>query len=63
MTHDTSVSYFHHMKRVLTWLQMLGTTGAVANARVLLDEREREKWIVDALLVRMTVTEPQAAAA
>jgi hypothetical protein len=51
------------MKRVLTWLQMLGTTGAVANARVLLEEREREKWIVDSLLVRLTVTDPQASAA
>jgi hypothetical protein len=51
------------MNRVLTWLQMLGTTGAVANARVLLDEREREKWMVDSLLLRLTVTDPQAAAA
>jgi hypothetical protein len=51
------------MKRVLTWLQMLGTTGAVANARVLLEQREREKWIVDSLLVRLSVSDPHAAAA
>jgi hypothetical protein len=54
------------MERVLMWLRMLGTTGAVANARVLLDDREREKWMVDALLARLTasaVTETQASAA
>jgi hypothetical protein len=54
------------MEPVLTWLRMLGTSGAVANARMLSEERERERWIVDALQVRLmahVVTDPQATAA
>ena len=53
------------MERVLTWLRMLGTTGAVANARLLSEERERERWVVDALQARVTaaLTDPQASAA
>jgi hypothetical protein len=54
------------MERVLTWLRMLGTTGAVANARLLSEERERERWAVDALQMRLTtraLTDPQASAA
>ena len=48
------------------WLRMLGTTGAVANARLLSDERERETWVVDALQARLAapaVNDPQASAA
>jgi hypothetical protein len=45
------------MKRVLMWVRMLGTTGAVANARSLSEERERERWVVDALQMRLAVTE------
>jgi hypothetical protein len=54
------------MERVLTWLRMLGTSGAVANARMLSDERERERWVVDGLQARLmarVVTDPQASAA
>jgi hypothetical protein len=54
------------MERVLTWLRMLGTTGAVANARLLSEERERERWVVDALQARLiagTLTDPQVSAA
>jgi hypothetical protein len=53
------------MERVLTWLRMLGTTGAVANARLLSEERERERWVVDALQARLSavVTDPQVSAA
>jgi hypothetical protein len=54
------------MERVLTWLRMLGTSGAVANARRLSDERERERWIVDSLQTRLlanAVTDSQLSAA
>jgi hypothetical protein len=54
------------MERVLTWLRMLGTSGAVANARMLSEERDRERWIVDALQARLmvsTLSDPQASAA
>jgi hypothetical protein len=54
------------MERVLTWLRMLGTSGAVANARMLSEERERERWVVDALQARLmanVVTDPQVSAA
>lgn len=54
------------MERVLTWLRMLGTTGAVANARLLSEEREREGWVVDALQMRLmarAVSDPQVSAA
>jgi hypothetical protein len=54
------------MERVLTWLRMLGTSGAVANARMLSDERERDRWIVDSLQMRLSaraLTDPQASAA
>jgi hypothetical protein len=48
---------------VLLWLRMLGTTGAVANARWLSEERERERWVVDSLLTRLAITEPETVAA
>ena len=51
------------MERVWLWLRMLGTTGAVANARLLSEERDRERWAVDALLTRLAITEPETAAA
>jgi hypothetical protein len=41
------------MERVLAWFRMLGTSGAVVNARLLADQRERERWIVDALEARL----------
>ena len=51
------------MERVWLWLRMLGTTGAVANARLLSEERERERRVVDSLLARLAITEPETAAA
>lgn len=60
---DTCVSYGCDMERVLTWLRMLGNTGAVANARKLSEEREREIWIVDVLTARLNVSDPHSAAA
>jgi hypothetical protein len=54
------------MERVLTWLRMLGTSGAVANARRLSEERERERWVIDSLqtrLVARAVADPQVTAA
>ena len=54
------------MERVLAWLRMFGTSGAVTNARRLAEQRERERWIVDALQVRLAedaVTDPQVSAA
>jgi hypothetical protein len=54
------------MNRVLMWLRMLGTTGAVANARLLSEQRERETWVVDALQARLAagaLTDPQVSAA
>ena len=51
------------MERVWLWLRMLGTTGAVANARSLSDQRERERWIVDSLSTRLALTDPEASAA
>jgi hypothetical protein len=54
------------MERLLTWLRMLGTSGAVANARLLSEQREREGWIVDALQARLTtkaLTDPHVSAA
>ena len=48
------------MERVLLWLRMLGTTGAVANARSLSEERQQEKWIVDSLLTRLALTDRKA---
>jgi len=51
------------MERVMQWLRMMGTTGAVLNARSLSEERERERWMVDALLLRLSIREQEAAAA
>ena len=48
------------------WLRMLGTTGAVANAQLLHEQREREGWIVDALQARLmtsSVSDPQVVTA
>lgn len=47
----------------MRWLRMLGTTGAVANARSLSEERALEQWIVDSLVARLSVREREAAAA
>ena len=47
----------------MRWLRMFGTAGAVVNARSLSDEREREQWVVDSLLARLSITDREAAAA
>ncbi len=39
--------------RLTTLLRSLGTAGAVANARSVLDDRVREDWLVEGLLVRL----------
>ena len=48
------------MTRLLEIMRSLGNAGAVANARVLLDERRREDWLVRTLARRLAV--PDAAA-
>jgi hypothetical protein len=39
--------------RLTTLLRSLGTAGAVDNARSVLDDRVREDWVVEGLLVRL----------
>jgi hypothetical protein len=51
------------MERVLRWLQMLGTTGALANARALSDERHTEDDIVERLMGRLGISDAPSAAA
>jgi len=51
------------MERVLRWLRMLGTTGAVANARALADQRQAEQSTIDALTARLAITDVRPAAA
>jgi hypothetical protein len=51
------------MERLVRWLRMLGTTGAVANARSLSEEREWERGVVESLMVRLSITDPTARAA
>ena len=51
------------MERVLVWLRRFGTSGAVANARLLSEQLEREQRIVDALLLRLSPTDSRASAA
>ena len=51
------------MERVWQWLRMLGTTGAVANARLLSEERERDRWVIESLVTRLTIRDREATAA
>ena len=39
---------------------MLGTTGAVANARWLSEQRQREGRLVESLLTRLAISEAKA---
>ncbi len=49
------------MSSLTTLLQSLGNHGAMANARLSLQAREREDWIVEALARRLDpVVEPVA---
>ena len=48
------------MERVWQWLRMLGTTGAVANAQSLSEQRRRESRLVDALLTRLAISDSKA---
>jgi hypothetical protein len=38
---------------VIAWIRGLGNTGAVANARVLADQRAAEEWAVEAMIRRL----------
>jgi hypothetical protein len=51
------------MERLMRWLRMFGTAGAVINARSLSEERERERWVVDSLAARLSIRDREAAAA
>jgi len=51
------------MERLIRWLRMFGTAGAVINANSLSEERERERWVVDSLMARMSVSDRKATAA
>ena len=59
----TPVSYRARMEFLLRWLRTLGTSGAVANAHSLSEEREREEGLVDSLLARLSVRDREATAA
>ncbi|HEY2813963.1 MAG TPA: hypothetical protein VGJ03_10915 [Acidimicrobiales bacterium] len=41
------------METVIAWIRRLGNTGAVANARVLADQRAAEVGTIEALLSRL----------
>jgi hypothetical protein len=41
------------MTPVIAWIRGLGNTGAVANARVLADQRAAEEWAVEAMVRRL----------
>jgi hypothetical protein len=41
------------MTLVVAWIRRLGNTGAVANARVLADQRVAEAWAVEVLARRL----------
>ena len=46
------------MTSVIAWIRGLGNTGAVANARVLADQRGAEAWAVEALARRLDEPQP-----
>jgi hypothetical protein len=50
------------MERFVRMLRSLGAAGALANARAALDERRREDWVVDGLLVCLDRDAPVPAA-
>jgi hypothetical protein len=41
------------MTSVIAWVRRFGNTGAVANARVLADQRAAEEWIIVAVARRL----------
>jgi hypothetical protein len=41
------------MTAVIAWMRQLGNDGAVANARVLTEQRAAESWAVDAMARRL----------
>ena len=47
----------------MRWLRMLGTAGAVINASSLSEERERERWLVESLMLRLSIRDQDATAA
>jgi hypothetical protein len=51
------------MDKLLTWIRGLGNAGAVANARVLSEQRRQEEWILRGLTLRLASVAEEAAAA
>ena len=47
----------------MRWLRMFGTAGALVNARSLSEERERERWLVESLMLRLSIRDQEATAA
>jgi hypothetical protein len=47
----------------MRWLRTMGTSGAVANARSLSEEREHEKEVVESLSARLAITDRKLTAA
>ncbi|MGH9274559.1 MAG: hypothetical protein ACRDZU_07925 [Acidimicrobiales bacterium] len=41
------------MPSISTFLRSLGNDGAITNARTVLDEREREDWLIAGLALRL----------
>ena len=46
------------MTTVIAWIRGLGNTGAVANARVLADQRAAEEWTVAVIARRLDALVP-----
>lgn len=59
----TWVPYGRHMGQVLEWMRSLGVRGAADNARVALEERRRDDWIVASLTLRVDRIDAAIAAA
>jgi hypothetical protein len=41
------------MNTLLLWFKSLGNAGAVANAGALLEQRQRDEWVVESLARRL----------
>jgi hypothetical protein len=44
------------MKTLVTWMRTLGNAGAIANARVLTEQRAREDFVLRSLRRRVAAT-------
>lgn len=49
------------MNRLIELLRSLGNEGAVANARLVLDEHRRDEWLVRSLVRRLEQHAPEPA--